>query len=54
MATKIDRHGNADMNGSLEHEVPGRGKERVVVAVGLVHEKLGDLVDDEDLSQFIL
>ena len=38
----------------LSFDAPDLGKQRVVIDKELVQEKLGDLVEDEDLSQFIL
>jgi len=38
----------------LSFDAPDRGKERVVVDEAMVRKRLGDLVEDRDLSQFIL
>ncbi|MFP6654430.1 MAG: ATP-dependent protease ATPase subunit HslU [Myxococcota bacterium] len=38
----------------ISFDAPDLGKERVVIDADLVKKKLGDLVDDEDLSHFIL
>ena len=39
---------------SLSFEAPDLGPQRVVVDEAMVQERLGDLVEDQDLSQFIL
>jgi len=38
----------------LSFDAPDLGKQQVVVDEALVRKRLGDLVDDQDLSQFIL
>ncbi len=38
----------------LSFEAPDLGKERVVIDKAMVEKKLGDLVEDQDLSHFIL
>ena len=38
----------------ISFDAPDRGKERVVIDEALVQKRLGELVEDEDLSQFIL
>ena len=38
----------------LSFDAPDLGEQRVVVDEALVRKRLGDLVDDQDLSQFIL
>ena len=39
---------------TLSFEAPDLGKQRVVVDRAMVEERLGELLDDQDLSQFIL
>ena len=39
---------------SLSFEAPDMGQETVVVDAAMVSDRLGDLLDDQDLSQFIL
>ena len=38
----------------ISFDAPDLGKERVVIDAVLVQKKLGDLVEDQDLSHFIL
>ena len=39
---------------ALSFDAPDLGKQSVVVDDAMVKERLGDLMDDQDLSQFIL
>jgi ATP-dependent HslUV protease ATP-binding subunit HslU len=39
---------------ALSFEAPDLGRQRVVVDEAMVRDRLGDLLDDQDLSQFIL
>jgi ATP-dependent HslUV protease ATP-binding subunit HslU len=39
---------------ALSFDAPDLSKQKVVVNEELVQERLGDLLDDQDLSQFIL
>ena len=39
---------------ALSFDAPDRGQERVVVDAAMVQDRLGDLLEDQDLSQFIL